>query len=191
MKDKKLKKKERQNLLIEKLKEDPFLTDEELVRVFNVSIQTVRLDRLELRIPELRKRIKDVAKNNYSKVRAIHGKEIIGELVDIELGKNGISILQTNKDMSFEKTNLVKGHNIYSQAESLAMAVIDAETAITGVANTKYYSPVLAGTKLIAKANVVRVRDNRYFVHVFIYSGDEQVFRGKFTLVDITKEDEK
>lgn len=190
MSKKNSKKKERQELLIDRLKEDPFLTDEELVNIFNVSIQTIRLDRLELGIPELRRRIKDVAKNNYSKVRAIHGKEIIGELVDIELGKSGISILQTNKDMSFEKTNLVKGHNIYSQAESLAMAVIDAETAITGVANVKYYSSVLGGTKLIAKANVVRIRDNRYFVHVFIYNGEDQVFRGKFTLVDVTKEDE-
>ena len=53
-----MQKKERQRRLIEQLKEDPFLTDEELSELFNVSIQTIRLDRLELGIPELRERYK-------------------------------------------------------------------------------------------------------------------------------------
>ena len=48
-----------------KLKNDPFLTDEELAEIFLVSVPTIRLDRLELGIPELRERIKDVAENNY------------------------------------------------------------------------------------------------------------------------------
>jgi len=180
---KKMSKKERQKTLKEKLKEDPFLTDEELMQVFNVSIQTIRLDRLELRIPELRERIKNVAEKSYSKVRSIGGTEIVGELVDLNLGRNGISILETNADMAFKKTNLVRGHHIFAQAESLAIAVIDADVALTGVANIKYINPVIAGAKLIAKAEVVRKRGNKYFVHVFIYVGQDQVFRGKFILV--------
>jgi len=180
---KKMSKKERQKTLKEKLKEDPFLTDEELMQVFNVSIQTIRLDRLELRIPELRERIKNVAEKSYSKVRSIGGTEIVGELVDLNLGRNGISILETNADMAFKKTNLVRGHHIFAQAESLAIAVIDADVALTGVANIKYINPVTAGAKLIAKAEVVRKRGNKYFVHVFIYVGQDQVFRGKFILV--------
>ena len=55
------KKKERQRLLQETIREDPFITDEELAEKFSVSIQTIRLDRLELGIPELRERIKNVA----------------------------------------------------------------------------------------------------------------------------------
>lgn len=54
-------KKERQNMLIEILNADPFLTDEELAEQLNVSVPTVRLDRLELGIPELRQRIKEMA----------------------------------------------------------------------------------------------------------------------------------
>src|SRR5690554_2850398 len=120
-----LPKRERQSQLIEKLKEDPFITDEELSEDFNVSIQTIRLDRLELGIPELRERIKTVASENYSKIKTIGAREIIGEIVDIELGKSGISILETTNDMVFEKTQIVRGHYIFAQAESLAIAVID------------------------------------------------------------------
>ncbi|MDD3706223.1 MAG: DeoR family transcriptional regulator, partial [Clostridiaceae bacterium] len=46
-------KKERQARLADRIKADPFLTDEELAENFNVSIQTIRLDRLELGVPEL------------------------------------------------------------------------------------------------------------------------------------------
>ncbi|NLM04405.1 MAG: transcription factor FapR [Clostridiales bacterium] len=178
-------KKVRQKELVELIEEQPFLTDEELSKKFNVSIQTIRLDRLELGIPELRQRIKNVAKNNYKKLRTIVGAEIIGELVDLNLGKNGISILETTKDMAFSKTNIVRGHHIFSQAESLAMAVIDAEVALTGVSNIKYLSPVKAGEKLVAKAELVRVRGNDHFVHVRITVDQKQVFRGKFILVVI------
>ncbi|SCG83488.1 fatty acid biosynthesis transcriptional regulator [Proteiniborus sp. DW1] len=181
----KLSKKDRHKKLIEKLKGDPFLTDEELMQMFNVSIQTIRLDRLELGIPELRERIKNVAEKSYSKVRTIGGTEIVGELVDIDLGKKGISILETDESMAFLKTSVVRGHNIYAQAESLAIAVIDADVALTGVANVKYKDLVKAGEKLIAKAEVIRKRGNKYFVHVFTYVGQKQVFRGKFILVSI------
>ena len=46
-----LKKQERQKQLQEKLNITPFLTDEELATHFNVSVPTIRLDRLELGIP--------------------------------------------------------------------------------------------------------------------------------------------
>ncbi|WP_334290428.1 transcription factor FapR [Alkaliphilus oremlandii] len=181
----KLTKVNRQSKLLELLKEDPFVTDEDLSEYFKVSIQTIRLDRLELGIPELRQRIKNVAEKNYEKVRSIIGAEIVGELIDLNLGLNGISILETTPEMAFSKTNIVRGHHIFSQAESLAMAVVDAEVALTGVSNIKYLSPVSAGDKLIAKAEVTRVRGNNHFVHVKIYVNQVQVFRGKFILVII------
>jgi len=182
-------KKERQRQLIERLKEDPFLTDEELSELFNVSIQTIRLDRLELGIPELRERIKIVAEKNYGKLKSIGSQEIVGELVDIDLGKSGISILNTTEDMVFEKSRVVRGHYIFAQAESLALAVIDAKVALTGVANIKYKIPIYAGDKLVAKAEVVRVRGNKYFVWVKTKVRQEEAFRGKFILVSIGGED--
>jgi len=184
-----LPKKERQNQLIEKLKEDPFLTDEELSESFGVSIQTIRLDRLELGIPELRERIKNVAEINHQKLKSIKGQEIVGELVDIDLGKSGISIFQTEDDMVFENSRVVKGHYIFAQAESLALAVIDAKVVLTGVANIKYKTPIYAGDKLIAKAEVVRRRGNKYFVWVKTRVKQQEAFRGKFILVSLENDE--
>jgi acyl-coenzyme A thioesterase PaaI-like protein len=184
-------KKERQQELIGKIKEDPFLTDEELADLFNVSVPTIRLDRLEMGIPELRERIKSVAENNYSKVKSLQGGEIIGELIDISLGKYGVSILETDDSMAFEKTRIIRGHFIYSLAESLAIAVIDADVALVGVANIKYKNPVYSGTRLVAKAEVKQIRGSKYIVWVRIYEKQVEMFRGKFILVSLEKPQEK
>jgi acyl-coenzyme A thioesterase PaaI-like protein len=180
-------KKERQAILLEKLNLDPFLTDEELSEMFSVSVPTIRLDRLELGIPELRERIKNVAEKNYSKVKSLKSKEIVGELVEISLGTGGISLLETSETMTFEKTKIVQGHYIYSLAESLAIAVIDAHVALVGVANIKYKTPVYAGSKLLAKAEVKKAIDNKYIVWVRILVKQIEVFRGKFILVSLEK----
>ncbi len=113
-------KKERQKSLLEKLEQEPFVTDEELSEAFVVSIQTIRLDRLELGIPELRERIRNVAENNYSKVKSIHGREIVGELIDLELGKMGMSILETDSSFAFEKTDVVKGQSYFCSSRILS-----------------------------------------------------------------------
>lgn len=185
MSDKRISKKSRQQKLLDALSSDPFLTDEELAEKFGISIQTIRLDRLELKIPELRERVKNVAEKNFTKVKSIRGREFVGELVDIQPGKSAISILDTNKDMVFENSQVVKGQHIYAQAESIALAIIDAHAALTGVANIKYKRPILAGEKLIAKAEVIRVRGNKFFVWVMIYVKQQEVFRGKFILVSM------
>lgn len=180
-----LPKKERQQALVDVLQEDPFVTDEELSDNFNVSIQTIRLDRLELGIPELRERIRAVASENQNKLRSMDAKEVVGEIVDLELGVSGISILQTTDEMVFERSQIVRGHYIFAQAESLAIAVVDAKVALTGVANIKYKTPIFVGDKLVAKAQVTRTRGNKYFVWVFIKVRQEEAFRGKFILVSI------
>jgi len=182
-------KKERQTALRERIKAEPFLTDEELADIFNVSVPTIRLDRLELGIPELRERIKNVAAINYEKLKSIEESEMIGELVDLNPGKSAISILETQDYMVFEKTKIVRGHFIYSFAETLAIAVIDARVALIGVANIKYKSPVYSGTKLIAKAEVIRIRGNKYIVWVKIKENQIEVFRGKFILVSLGDND--
>ncbi len=181
----KIKKTERQEKLQEILKEDPFVTDEELSEKFNVSIQTIRLDRMELGIPELRERVKNVAETNFSKVKTIVGREFVGELIDITPGKSAISILDTDKSMVFEKTKVVKGQYMYAMAETLALAIVDAKAALIGIANIKYKRPVLSGERLVAKGEVIRVRGNKFFVWVFLYVNQQEVFRGKFALVGI------
>ncbi len=182
----KMVKKERLIKLSEEIVENPFLRDEELSELFSVSIQTIRLDRMSLNIPELRERVKSVATEQHDKVKTLSRGEIVGELIDLQLNMSGISFLETDKDMVFSKTQIVKGHYIFALAESLAMAVIDAPVAITGVANIKYTVPVFAEQRLVAKAQVTRIRDEKeYYVHVKVAVKDDQVFRSKFILTAI------
>ena len=70
-----LNKKKRQEMLIELVNQHPFLTDEELAEQFGVSVQTIRLDRLELSIPEMRERTKALAEAAYGQLRAMSGQE--------------------------------------------------------------------------------------------------------------------
>ena len=55
-------KKKRHEYLLRKIKQNPFLKDEELAQACNVSVSTIRFDRAELGIAEYRERIKSVAK---------------------------------------------------------------------------------------------------------------------------------
>ena len=87
------------------------------------------------------------------------------------------------EDMVFGKTQIAKGHFMFSQADSLAMAIVDAPMAVTGVANVKYKVPVHVGEKLIAKAEIVKVRGNKYFIWVKTHNETQEVFRAKFIVV--------
>lgn len=181
-------KKERHIKLVQLLAEDPFLTDEDLAERLKVSVPTVRLDRLETGVPELRQRIKDMASRNHNKLRALNSEEVIGEIVELNLGESAISILDTTDQMVFAQSKIVRGHYIYSMAESIAIAVIDADVALVGVANIKYKRPVFSGSKLIARVSIKEKRlKDRYIVWVMIYCKQIEVFRGKFLLVDVSK----
>lgn len=177
-----LKRRDRQAHLRERLKENPFLSDEELARLFGVSVQTIRLDRLALGIPELRERTKSVAERTYGIVKSLGSKEIVGELIDITLGSRGISILETTSDMVFERTRVVRGQYIFAQADSLAIALIDADVVLTGLANVKFKRPVFLGEKLVAKGEVIRRKGDHSVVLVETFVGTEKVFRGKFVV---------
>lgn len=177
-----VKKRDRQTQLREKIRENPFLSDEDLARTFAVSIQTIRLDRLALGIPELRERTKHVAERTYGIVKSMGSKEIVGELIDIKLGEWGISILETGDDMVFERSQVVRGQFIFAQAESLAIALVDADVVLTGLANVKFKRPVAVGEKLVSKGEVIRRRGSHYVVLVETRSGTEKVFRGKFSV---------
>lgn len=180
-----MQKKQRQQHLIEKIQSSPFLTDEELARLLDVSIQTIRLDRLELGIPELRERTKQMAEEAQTKIKAIDKAEIVGDLIDLDLGKSGISMMTVTPDMVFERTRVARAYYVFSQANSLALAIIDAPAAVTGVANIKYKTPIRVGEKLVAKAEVVKQRGNKYFIWVKTRNEKQEVFRAKFIMVSL------
>lgn len=166
---------------------NPFLTDEELSRLFSVSIQTIRLDRLELGIPELRERVKKVAEENYDQIRSLSGAELIGEPVDVDLDKSALSILEITPDMVFKKNNIARGHFLFAQANSLAIAVVNAEVALTGSAKVTFKRPVKLGEKIVAKATVNFKKGNRYNIKVISKADQEVVFEGDFSVFVISR----
>ena len=54
--------------------------------------------------------------------------------------------------------------------------------AVKNFANIKYKQPVTVGDKLIAKAEVMRQRDQKYYVWVTIRKMRKEVFRAKFII---------
>lgn len=178
----KLPKKERQPLLRDKIMENPFITDEELAEHFNVSVQTVRLDRLELNIPEVRERIKHVARQQYDTVKALPIEEVIGEIIDLQLDKQAISILDIKEEHVFSRTKIARGHHLFAQANSLAVAVIDDELALTTNAEISFKRQVKPGERVVAKAQVKEIRDRRTIVEVNSYVDQELVFHGVFSM---------
>lgn len=173
----------RHKRLQEELLNQPFLTDEDLSKLFSVSVQTIRLDRLALNIPELRERVKRLAQKSRAELKTLLNTEIIGELVDVVLGESGISLLKITDDMVFERSKIARGHYVFSQANSLALAILDTPKAFTGVANIHYSAPVHVGDQLVAKAEITRKRGNQYFVRVRTKCAAQEVFRAKFMMV--------
>ncbi|EPD52828.1 transcription factor FapR [Paenisporosarcina sp. FSL H8-0542] len=178
-------KKERQQLLIDTIKNNPFITDEELAGQFSVSVQTIRLDRLELSIPELRERIKHVASKSFEdEVRSLPLNEVIGEMVDIELDVRAISLFDVKTEHVFKRNRIARGHHLFAQANSLAVAVINDELALTVKSNLSFVKPVKLGDRVIAKAAVTKKDQdkNRTFVEVTSTVENEIVFEGHFEM---------
>ncbi|MGB4178100.1 MAG: transcription factor FapR [Halanaerobiales bacterium] len=175
------KKEDRQKLLIELLEKDPLLPDQELAQRFNVSIQTIRLDRLILGIPELRERTRHAA-SAYARLKSVSEGEVIGELIALELGKYSESLLLTTPEMALQRSKVIRGHFLFAQANSLAVAVIDASNVLTGKANLTFHKVVRIGEEIRARAVVKRAEKTRYLVEVNSYNGEELVFTGEFVL---------
>lgn len=182
-------KKERQEDLLETIELTPFITDEQLAKKFGVSIQTIRLDRLELAIPELRERIKSVAKSTWvNKVKALPPEDIVGEVIDLELGKRAISLFVVEKDHLFSRNKIVRGHHLFAQANSLAVAVINDDFAVTAKSEVQFKKQVHLNERVVAKANVLGQDEKGYTtVEVKSFVEQELVFTGFFHMYHFTK----
>ena len=173
-------KEERQKQLALRIEEDPFLTDGELAKIFNVSIPTIRFDRAALGIAQYRQRVKNVA---YKKQSGFSAEDnTIMRVVEFSPMTGGLFTFKTDKSMTFPGSDIVRGCYIYSFAETLAIKVINQKAAIIDVANIKYKRPICYGTRLLARSQVIRTRDDEYIVWVKIHDKDVEVFRCKFML---------
>ena len=186
MPDKFARKPGRHASLLEEIKHNPFVTDEELAARLGVSIPTIRLDRQELSIPEVRKRTREMAGHFFGVSRSLAADDIIGELIEIEPGRRGLSILETDQSMCLERCDIVRGHFIFAQINSLAAAVADAPVAVTGKAEVAFLRSVRAGEKLIAKVQVLEKKGHRFLVEAVVRSREEIVGTGRFVIYGMT-----
>jgi acyl-coenzyme A thioesterase PaaI-like protein len=164
----------------EKIEENPFITDEELASFFNVSIHTIRADRKKIGIPEVRKRTKDVAVTVFGQAKSLNSEEQIGELLEVDLDKEGLSLLDTTDEMGMGKTKIIRGHVLFAQANSLANTIVDADVALTGEAQIKFVAPVRVGERILAKARVVKSKGRKKEVEIIMKTKKGLVFQGTF-----------
>jgi acyl-coenzyme A thioesterase PaaI-like protein len=175
-----LTKKERQTRLVEAFRDNPFLTDDDMAKRCAVSIQTIRLDRMELGIPELRERMKHIAEKSFDEVRSLSPEEVIGEVVTLELDQNGISILEIGSEHVFERNQIARGHYLFAQANSLAVAIVNADLVLTRSAKIRFLRPVKIGEKCVAHATVVKKQISLFQVDIVTKIQDDIVFQGTF-----------
>ena len=76
---------------------------------------------------------------------------------------------------------------MFAQANSLAVAIIDDELALTARANIRFSSQVKEGERVVAKANVTEQRKDRTTVEVNSFVRGENVFSGEFVMYRSTK----
>ena len=184
-------KKDRQAILKDMIQDNPFITDEELAEQLKVSIQTIRLDRLELSIPELRERIKSVAEKRMTdEIKSLPVDEIIGDIIDLDLDNSAISLLDIKPEHVFKRNKIARGHHLFAQANSLAVAVTNEELALTAKAAIHFTKSVYEGDRVIAKAKVIEVDNDkeRSLITVHSYVGKELVFKGEFSMYRTTTE---
>jgi acyl-coenzyme A thioesterase PaaI-like protein len=175
-------KQERHQALRLEIEKNPFFSDEELAKTFGVSVSTIRLDRTELGIPELRERTRAVAHEAYDTVKSLGEKELIGELKELRIGDSGSSLLTIDENMVLSKARVARGHHIFAQANSLAIALVDAEVAVTGSVEMKFLRPVHLGERVVAEGKVLKRKGNKYSVEVNALVNQEKVFSGTWVL---------
>lgn len=173
----------RQARIMVEIEKNPFITDEELASLCNVSIHTIRADRKKTGIPEVRERTKDMARFMFGQARTLSAQEITGELLEVELDREGLSLLDTVEQMAIRKSGIVRGHILFAQANSLANAIVNADLALTREGRIKFLAPVRAGERVLAKARVTGTKGRRKEVEVIMKTKEKVVMRGEFTIL--------
>ena len=182
-------KEERRKVLEEELSKHPFFTDDELAERYKVSVSTIRLDRGELGIPELRERTRAVAQEAYSTLKSLDDQELIGEQLELVIGERACSKLVIDESMVLTKARVARGHYLFAQANSLAIALVDAPIALTGSVELKFIRPVQLGEVAVAVGKVLKRKQNKYWVQVAVHVGMEEVLRGDWVLFAINRLD--
>lgn len=174
----------RRELLKQKIEIEPLLTDEELSKLFSVSVQTVRLDRVALNIPEVRERAKRLAKlPNEQLHEEIRLNDDMGELLELNISNFAMAMLEITPQMVLGKSKLEQGYCLYKQSVALSLAVLNAPSAYLGEVYLKFLGQVEVGDRIFARAELTGRVDEIYRVKVTALKNAQEVFRAKFIML--------
>lgn len=185
-----LKKQARREAIRRKIEENPFITDNELSTEFEVSIQTIRLDRTHLNIPELRKRIQYVAEENYERIQSIESNEIIGDVIEVQPNQHATSLIRINESSVFTRNRIARGHVVFAQANSLCVALIHKPIVLTKESQIKFVKPVQLHETVRAEAKVTSVSERYYTIEVKSFVVDDVVFTGTFKMYYLSEDEQ-
>ncbi|WP_180810227.1 transcription factor FapR [Staphylococcus sp. 17KM0847] len=180
---------ERRTLIAQTIQQNPFITDQALSEMYEVSIQTIRLDRSQLNIPELRERVKRVAKEQYPHISSLENKDIIGDIVELEPNLFAKSLLTITPKDVFSRNNIARGHIIFAQANSLCVAMVKHGFVLTKESHINFVKPVRSGDTVVAEAKVAYHDDKYYEMTVKSYVDKEKVFEGLFKMYYISEDE--
>ena len=117
-------------------------------------------------------------------------EEVIGDIIDIELDRKAISILDVTEMHVFQRNKIARGPHLFAQANSLAVAVVDDELALTVRSPNHFLRPVRQGERVVARATVKEMneRSKRTVVEVVSTVDEERVFKGTFEMYRMSDE---
>jgi acyl-coenzyme A thioesterase PaaI-like protein len=179
---------ERQDQIRKELERNPYALDHELAELVNASIHTIRADRKALGIPDVRKRYREIAHSlATTKPRPVTESDVIGELLEVELDSEGISLLEATSEMAFPRGGIIRGHTLFAQANSLAAAIVDSEYALTAHATVQFTAAAWVGEKILGKARVLKKNHWKKEIEVTLKTQRTVVFKGLFLVYSINE----
>ncbi|NLI96005.1 MAG: transcription factor FapR [Synergistaceae bacterium] len=181
-------KKVRQRRLLKLLEANPLMTDEDLARSLSVSVSTIRLDRALLNVPELRERMREMAEKASGPLSAMKRASLFGELLGLEPGQWGLSLLVPDIEMVSTEEGAIGGHYLFAQAATLALATVQQGSAWIESARLRFLRAVFAEERCIARSKVGTHKNGRSVVSVRTRVMDEDVFVARFILVTESEE---
>lgn len=173
---------ERHQQLLQLLTEDPLQTDESLAQRLGVSVPTVRLDRMTLGVPALRRRSQQLAQRQLRNTEPSDMSFMPGELIFIERGTVVRAQLLVPRDMAAGIGGAIPTYSLLAHAERLVGQVVSGQVVLTAVVNVKCYRPIRGGELLLSEARVLRHHRGRIVVLVQMTADHILVFRGKYAV---------
>lgn len=183
-------KRARQRRLLKLLEANPLMTDEDLARSLSVSVSTVRLDRALLNVPELRERMREMAEKASGPLSAMKRASLFGELLGLEPGQWGLSLLVPDSEMVSAEDGAIGGHYLFAQAATLALASVRPGPASIESARVRFLRSVFPLERCIARSKVGTRKNGRSVVSVRTRVMDEDVFVARFILMTEFEEPE-